>query len=75
VSNLYANISPNLNSSLKNNTYTNFTRYILPNHGADIKLSNSSLVTYNAVKAFKLDYATSNIELSKINEKYAIKDY
>jgi torulene dioxygenase len=75
VSNLRANIGPNSNGSSKNDACANFTRYILPNHGADAKLSNGSLVTHKAVKAFELDYATSNIELPKINEKYAMKDY
>ena len=75
VSNLRANIGPNSNGSSKNDACANFTRYILPNQGAGAKLPNGTLVTQKAVKAFELDYATSNIELPQINEKYAMKAY
>ncbi|MCJ1481701.1 hypothetical protein MMC06_001860 [Schaereria dolodes] len=75
VTNLRANVGPNSNGSAMNDIPANFTRYLLPNHGAAAKAANGSLITHKAIKVFELDYKLHNIELPRINEKYAGQAY
>ncbi len=75
VDNLRANIGSHANGSSYSDIAFNFTRYVLPNHGANAKFANGSLITHPAIKSFSLDYGKHNIELPRINQKYSGKDY
>ena len=76
VNNLRANVGPNANGSSYSDLPFNFTRYLLPNHDGDsTKFANGSMITNPAIKSFSLDYQKHNIELPRINEKYAGKAY
>ena len=75
VDNLRANLGANANGSSYSDIAFNFTRYVLPSHGKEAKAANGSLITHPAVKEFSLNYEKHNIELPRINSKYAGKDY
>ena len=74
VPNLRANVGPNSNGSSKNDVPGTFTRYILSNNGTS-RAANGSLLTQSAIKAWELDYKSSNIELPRINQQYSGKPY
>ena len=73
---LRANVGPNANGSATHDATANFTRYMLPNHGAaSNKAANGSLIVHKAVKVFEMDYKTHNMELPRINQKYSGQAY
>lgn len=74
VDNLRANVGPNANGSSYSDITFSFTRYLLPNYG-DTIFVNGSMVSNPAIKSFSLDYQKHNIELPRINSKYAGKAY
>ncbi|KAF4984588.1 hypothetical protein FZEAL_265 [Fusarium zealandicum] len=74
VTHLRANIGTSHGSSMEDIAGT-FTRYRLPFLGDSARARNGSLITHTAELDFKLPYATANIELPRVNEKYHGRPY
>lgn len=72
---LRANLGPKANGSSNHDVAGIVTRYRLPLHGPATHGDDGSLVTHPAEVVFRFPYDRANMELPRINDAYARKEY